>query len=371
MSQNFNSILVKNLNIIAVNKDEIKIIIKYIDRILKHKIYFLNNMRYVSQLTTSDALLSLAFFIKITEIIKKYKPNSFKLSQGTKWPELIMNIKLEDEQIQQSQHISDIIEMQSIEYFTKKIEEIQNKIGLEKYSFIFNASCDIFNFSYDESKLDIIYDIQNNNNLSQIAIECKYLSFAFFTQFILKAFTNEENLYLKNQENFENIKKILTQTEIFKDNSSFVSDKYDLEDDFKKSLDFINKNSSYFLQFVNSSIEKILCFNVNKKHKQMKLFNEESKNVLFVSLSDLILEHHIYQSILHLYYKQTKNSIENIKLRILENKFHHIQWLVISYRYECTQYKHYKLIGLKSDNDGLYYEYELNTKINFDEFLAS
>lgn len=370
MSESFNSTLIQSLNLTKIKRAEIKIIIKYIEKIIKHKISFLRNNRYESTLNTADTLLALAFFTNVTDIITKYSPIDFNLSVDTQWSELLMNIKLADEQFQQSQHLSDITEMHAIEYFTNLIEKIQNSIGKNKFTFRFNSSCDIFNLSHEQSKIDIIYDIYKGNELSEIAIECKYLSYAFFSDLIVKNLFNNDNKELNfiNQKLSDNFKLLFNHCEAFKNYDSNIT-KHNLDNNFQEALDIINNHPEHFLPYVKDSINKVISFNVNKKNKQMKLFKETAKNILFISLCDLISKHNSFQGVLDTYYEKNIEDIPNIKIKVVEEKFHNIQWITLCYRYEGVKYKHYELIALNKDENGFYYEYQLRKTSVFNSFL--
>lgn len=368
MSERFSAALVKNLKITSTESSELQVIMNYINKILKHNISFLPERNYSAELSSSEFLLALSTLHNVVEKIKKYAPVDYVLPENLLWSQLVMNLKIPDDQAQQSQHLSDITELQAINFFTNKIERIHNLIGKENFSFKFNSACDIFNSSSEASKLDIIYDLCKHGKCSEVAIECKYLSYAFFTELIAKNLFNHENsdLQLLNQEVSNSLKTMFSQCDPF---TQYTNTKITLGNKLLESLSIIEKNHLSFLPYVAPSLNQIISFNVNKKNKQMKLFKEDSKNILFISLCDLIAKHNIFQGVLHHYF--SLNEVPPIHISVTEQNYHHIKWLVVAYKHEHYTYMYYELSGLKKDDWGEYYEYTPAPNKLFDAYLIS
>lgn len=370
MTEKFSSALAQNLKITSKESAELRVIINYINKILKHNISFLPERKYESELNTSDFLLSLSIFLSITEMLKKYAPPDFVKSEEIHWPQLVMNVKIPDEQAQQSQHLSDITELQAISYFTKKIEKIQKIVGSDNLTFRFNSSCDIFNNNPETSKIDIIYDVYYQTQHVEIAIECKYLSYAFFTELIVKNLFNHENenLQILNKDVSNNLKLMFSQCDPF---TNYSNSKINLGTKLLESLSIIEKNQKLFTPYVSNALNQIISFNVNKKHKQMKNFKEESKNILFISLCDLIEKHNTFQGTLSDYYSQPKENIAPLRISVTDNNFHNIKWVILSYRHHKTTYIYYELTSLIQDEGVSYYEYNIIQSCCFNSFFPN
>lgn len=345
---------------------ELNIIKKYVQKLLKHQISVPPHFSFKNSLSTPELLESFASFIRISHKLQKYAPDGFKMPSNKAGIELFISLHIPDDQAQQSQHLSELSEMFCFQYFCLEMEKHKTSLGELSYSFQTNQDCDIYCLDFECTKLDIIFDIYQESFNQSLNIECKYLSYAFFNELIVK------NVFDPAKEELKDLCLELNRSFalMFSHCDPYVNYSQSKNSPNHKMMEAFSTLSVHSLKlvpYIPDALNSVASFICNKKQKQFALFKENGKNVLFMSLMDFTTKHNFFQTPLHSYF--TSDSVSNIVISS-ENHELNIDRLIINYRYENVYFKQFALIAKGVNSQGLAtYEYQLQPDESIADYL--
>lgn len=319
---------------------ELIVIKKYIQKLLKHQISIPPHNSYVDNLTTPELLESFGAFLRLSHRLKKYAPNGFSMPNNKAWVELFMSLNIPDEQAQQSQLLSEIAEMYSFSYFCSLLEKNQRNLGQLNYFFNLNEKCDIYCIDCECLKLDMIFEIYHNNMKNNLNVECKHLSYSFFNELIVKNVFDYKNEDLR--ELCVDLNKSLSLMFSHCDPyANYTSSKNSPNQKMIDAFTSLVPHSPKLIPYIPDALNNVTSLVCNKKSKQMSLFKENEKNVLFISLMDLTTKHSFFQFPLDMYYNS--KDVKPIYLTLTESENIYIERLIVQYRNNQMFFKNYAL----------------------------
>lgn len=332
---------------------ELSVIKKYIQKLLKHQISIPPHNSYVNSLTTPELLESFAAFLRLSHRIKKHAPNGFNMPSNKAWAELFMSLHIPDEQAQQSQLLSELAEMYCFNYFCNIMEKHKKSLGELNYHFSLNENCDLYCIDCECTKLDMIFDIYQDNQKQSLNIECKYLSYAFFNELIVKNVFNYENIDLRELciDLNKSLALMFSHCDPY---ANYNNSRNSPTQKMMEAFSVLLPHSSKLLPYIPRALNNVASFICNKKSKQLSLFKEGEKNVLFISLMDFTTKHHFFQFPLDIYYNS--EDIKPIYITFTEDENLFIDRIIIHYRNNQTYFKNYTLnkVTIDEQNNKVY-----------------
>lgn len=307
------------------SQNEMLEVIKYVESLKKNNIKLFNNLPVN---VISDNENSVKYILNVINILKKYKPQSFILPTDMMWLELIMTkVDKKNNKDVLSQSLGEVNEI-------SLITEIINYLRRSNKNIKINESCDLFLLSqisknYDESKLDLIIDVDG----SKINIEFKYLSRALLSLFwktIWDSKNKDFNVISSNWQK-ELAYELIQADENFKKSVQ------------KKLFSDLLKIKNVLLPYMGSNIEKLIEYIINKKFNQMKLFNESATNILYISIYSYIKKYEL----INLLFSEWVSSDKEIKIIINKEEKLNIENITFVYHKNGYSYANFELVETK------------------------